>query len=48
MMSLCVSGGSVPSSVPSGEGSGPTWSLVARALAVELVLRLRSVAGERG
>ena len=47
-MSLCVSGGSVPSSVPSGEGPGPTWSLVALALAVELVLRLWPVAGGRG
>jgi hypothetical protein len=47
-VSLGVVGGPVPTSVPSGEGPVPVWSLVMLVLAGGLVLRRMSVVGVRG
>jgi hypothetical protein len=47
-VSLGVVGGPVPSSVPSGGGPVPAWSLVLLALAGGLVLRRMAAVGVRG
>jgi MYXO-CTERM domain-containing protein len=47
-LSLGVVGGPVPTSVPSGGGPVPVWSLVLLALAGGLVLRRKSTVGVRG
>jgi MYXO-CTERM domain-containing protein len=47
-VSLGVVGGPVPTSVPSGEGPVPVWSLVLLALAGGLALRRKSAVGVRG
>jgi len=47
-VSLGVAGGPAPSSVPSGGGPVPVWSLVMLALAAGLVLRRVSAVGVRG
>jgi hypothetical protein len=47
-VSLGVAAGPVPSSVPSGGGPVPVWSLVMLALAGGLVLRRMAAAGVRG
>ncbi len=47
-VSLGVVGGPVPTSVPSGGGPMPVWSLVLLALTGGLVLRRMSAVGVRG
>jgi hypothetical protein len=47
-VSLGVVGGPVPTSVPSGGGPVPVWSLVMLALTGGLVLRRMSAVGVRG
>ncbi len=47
-VSLGVAGGPVPTSVPSGRGPLPVWSLVVLALAGGLLLRRVSTVGVRG
>ncbi len=47
-VSIGVAGGPVPTSVPSGQGPVPVWSLVLLALAGGLVLRRMSAVAVRG